>query len=177
MLRPALSIVAIVLLAAPAALAQSEDQKSLEWEDAAKTPLRDINVMPQHIPSVLRDAVSNAYRPPRPFNCRTIAGEVDRLDEVLGEDFDAPPPPPPTKDEKRTGTANMVLKGAAGSIIPFRGWVRQLTGAERHAKQVQTAVAAGRVRRAYLKGLGEMKRCRFPAAPWRPAPAPRSRRR
>jgi hypothetical protein len=65
----------------------------------------------------------------------------------------------------------MVLKGAAGSIVPFRGWVRQLTGAERHARAVQTAVAAGRVRRAYLKGLGQMIRCRWPAAPWRPPPA------
>ena len=176
MLRPLVTATALVLIAAPPALAQSrEDQDKLQWEEAAKTPLRDLNVMPKKIPLILRDAVEDAYRPPRQMNCRSIANEVVALEEVLGEDFDAPPPPPPTKEEKRTGTANVVLKGAAGSIVPFRGWVRQLTGAERHAQEVQTAVAAGRVRRAYMKGLGVMLRCRWPAAPWKPAPAPRRR--
>lgn len=165
------------MLAAPVAHAQSQDQRSLEWEDAAKTPFRDLNVLPQKIPSILRNAADDAYRAPRAYNCRAIAGEITSLEEVLGDDFDAPPPPPPNKEEKRTGTANMVLKGAAGSIVPFRGWVRQLTGAERHAQQVQNAIAAGRVRRAYLKGIGQMMRCRWPAAPWRPAPPPKPRRR
>ena len=172
----AISIVALVLLAASAARAESQDQKGLEWQDAAKTPFRDLNVLPDKIPPVLRDAVADAYRPPRQYSCRTLAGEIEGLEAVLGEDFDAPPPPPPTRDEKRMGTANVVLKGAAGSIVPFRGWVRQLTGAERRAQQVQTAVAAGRVRRAYLKGIGVVMRCRWPAAPWRPAPAPFRRR-
>jgi hypothetical protein len=176
MLRRLLTVSALVLITAPPALAQTrEEQERLEWEEAAKTPLRDLNVMPKKIPEVLRDAVSDAYCPPRQMNCRAIGLEVQGLEEVLGEDFDAPPPPPPTKEEKRTGAANVVLKGAAGSIVPFRGWVRQLTGAERHAQEVQTAIAAGRVRRAYMKGLGVMMRCRWPAAPWRPAPAPRRR--
>lgn len=169
---------AAIALVGSAAHAQNQDQKELEWKDAAKTPLRDLNVMPQKIPPVLLDAEADAYRAPRQATCRGIAYEIEGLEEVLGEDFDVPPPPPPTKEEKRTGTANMVLKGAAGSIVPFRGWVRQLTGAERHAQAVQTAVSAGRVRRAYLKGMGQMMRCRWPAAPWRPAPAPpRLRRR
>jgi hypothetical protein len=178
MLRRLIIAPVLLLLAASPALAQShDDQQSLEWEDAAKTPLRDLNVMPERIPQVLRDAQADAYRRPRQLSCRAIAGEIQGLEEVLGDDFDAPPPPPPTRDEKRTGTANMVLKGAAGSIVPFRGWVRQLTGAERHARAVQNAVAAGRVRRAYLKGLGQSIRCRWPAAPWRPSPPPRQRRR
>ena len=176
--RRLIIVSAMLLLAAAPALAQNrDDQKDLQWEDAAKTPLRDLNVMPDKIPQVLRDAHEDAYRPPRQLSCRGIANEIQDLEDVLGDDFDAPPPPPPTKEEKRTGTANMVLKGAAGSIVPFRGWVRQLTGAERHAQAVQSAVAAGRVRRAYLKGLGQSIRCRWPAAPWRPSPPPRQRRR
>lgn len=178
MRRRLIIVPALLLLAAAPALAQTrDDQKSLEWEDAAKTPLRDLNVMPEKIPPVLRDAQADAYRPPRQLSCRGIANEIQGLEDVLGDDFDAPPPPPPSKDEKRTGTANVVLKGAAASIVPFRGWVRQLTGAERHAQAVQIAVAAGRVRRAYLKGLGQSIRCRWPAAPWRPAPAPTPRYR
>jgi hypothetical protein len=178
MLRRLVTVSALFLLAAPPVLAQTrQDQKDIEWEDAAKTPLRDLNVMPEKIPQVLRDAQADAYRPPRQMSCRAIAGEIQGLEDVLGDDFDAPPPPPPTKEEKRTGTANVVLKGAAASIVPFRGWVRQLTGAERHARAVHTAIAAGRVRRAYLKGLGQSIRCRWPAAPWRPPPPPGRRRR
>ena len=43
--------------------------------------------------------------------------------------------------------------GAASDVIPFRGWIRKLSGAERHDKYVQAAITAGAVRRAYLKGL------------------------
>ena len=55
--------------------------------------------------------------------------------------------------------------GAASDAIPFRGWVRKLTGAERHDSFVQAAIIAGGVRRAYLKGLGEARGCDMPAAP------------
>jgi hypothetical protein len=57
------------------------------------------------------------------------------------------------------------MASAASDVIPFRGWVRKLTGAERHDKLVQSAITAGAVRRAYLKGLGEAKGCNPPATP------------
>lgn len=55
-------------------------------------------------------------------------------------------------------------------MIPFRGWVRKLTGAERYSRKVSAAIAAGAIRRAYLKGLGQAAGCAAPAAP-RTAPA------
>jgi hypothetical protein len=171
-------VLAALALLASSALARSPDQKTVEWQDAAKTPLRDINVVRQKIPSVLLDAEADAYRPPRQGSCRGIGSEIRGLNDALGEDFDAPRDlTPSTRREKATSTTNIVLKGAAGSIIPFRSWIRQLSGAERHAQAVQTAIAAGRVRRAYLKGVGQMMRCQAPAAPWRPRPAPSPRRR
>jgi hypothetical protein len=168
MSRLAISLISILVLGASPALAHRPDQEELQWQDAAKTPLRDINVMPDRIPLILRQAEDGAYRWPNPANCQAIAGEVRELDAVLGDDFDVPPDTTPlTRDEKRMSAANVVLKGAAGSVVPFRGWVRQLTGAERHAQVVQTAIAAGRVRRAFLKGVGLMLRCRTPASPLR----------
>lgn len=50
-------------------------------------------------------------------------------------------------------------------MIPFRGWVRKLTGAERYSRKVSAAIAAGAIRRAYLKGLGQAAGCEAPAAP------------
>jgi len=43
--------------------------------------------------------------------------------------------------------------------IPFRGWLRKLSGAERHSKQAQTAVLAGKVRRGYLRGIMASNSC------------------
>jgi hypothetical protein len=51
-----------------------------------------------------------------------------------------------------------MVKGQV-DIIPYRGWVRKLSGAERHAKKVDQAYQAGKLRRAYLKGLGLVMGC------------------
>jgi hypothetical protein len=58
-------------------------------------------------------------------------------------------------------------------MIPLRGWVRKLTGAERHDRLVQSAITSGNVRRAYLKGLGEARGCNPPATPQHRPPAPK----
>jgi hypothetical protein len=60
------------------------------------------------------------------------------------------------------------VRHTAEGLIPFRGWVRKLSGAERHSRLVAEAVAAGMTRRAYLKGLGQAQGCLPPAAPLRP---------
>jgi hypothetical protein len=57
------------------------------------------------------------------------------------------------------------IAGLASDVIPFRGWVRKITGAERHDKTIQQSIAAGAVRRAYLKGLGEARGCDPPGTP------------
>ena len=44
------------------------------------------------------------------------------------------------------------------------GAVRRLTGAERYSREVAAAIAAGTVRRAYLKGFGQSAGCAVPAS-------------
>ncbi|MFN5166650.1 MAG: hypothetical protein ACK5JG_15090, partial [Pseudomonadota bacterium] len=61
------------------------------------------------------------------------------------------------------------LRGAAEGVVPLRRWVRALTGAERYAREVSAAIAAGTIRRAFLKGLGQAAGCTAPAAPAAPA--------
>ncbi len=53
----------------------------------------------------------------------------------------------------------------AASAIPYRSWVRKLSGADAQQKRMRAAVAAGAVRRAHLKGLGEQLDCPPPATP------------
>lgn len=58
--------------------------------------------------------------------------------------------------EKGVGYAKEHAVGMVSSkanIIPFRGVVRKVTGAEKHAKEVDRAYQAGKLRRAFLKGV------------------------
>lgn len=58
--------------------------------------------------------------------------------------------------EKGAGFAREHVVGMVSSkanILPFRGVVRKVTGAEKHAKEVERAYQAGKLRRAFLKGL------------------------
>lgn len=137
--------------------------------DALATPLNDLNVMRQEIPPVLLSALDAPYAPLASSTCAAIRQAVQGLDAVLGADLDTPSHKSnPSLIERGTGLASdgvvRTVRGAV-DIIPFRSWVRRLSGAEKHQKKVTAAISAGAVRRAYLKGLGQAKGCQAPAAP------------
>jgi hypothetical protein len=132
----------------------------------AESPLRDLNVLRTKIPEVLLHAMADPYERPGPGRCADLVERLKPLNEALGEDLDV------TSKEGQQGmiakgktTALTVASGAASDVIPFRGWIRKLSGAEQHDRYVQAAITAGAVRRAYLKGLGEAKGCDPPATP------------
>jgi hypothetical protein len=160
-------IIASALALAGAAHAQTDQPPaSVDVRGVAETPLEDLNVKRSDIPAVLLKAEDAVYAPPKSRSCASIRVAVAELDEVLGDDFDVPAlDTPEARKDKKTAQTNGVLKDAAGGVIPFRGWVRRLSGAAQHAEAVQRAISAGRVRRGYLKGLGQSLRCPPPAAP------------
>jgi hypothetical protein len=132
---------------------------------AASSPLRDVNVLRTKIPDVLLRAMADPYaRPPKP-NCASITAQILPLNGALGADLDELAVDEDDLMERGRESVLGVMAGAASSVIPFRGWVRQLSGAERHDKLVTAAITAGAVRRAYLKGLGETRGCNPPATP------------
>jgi hypothetical protein len=71
--------------------------------------------------------------------------------------------PDPSHVKRAEQTAHDEAMGAlqrtAEDVVPFRGWVRKLTGAERHSKKVANAIAAGIARRAFLKGIRFAQGC------------------
>ncbi len=143
---------------------------------AVQAPFEDVNVIRTKIPPVLLRAEDAPYARPEPPSCRQIAGEVRDLDDALGDDFDVNEPEDPNLKAKRGRQAGeavvLAMRDTAEDFIPFRNWVRRLTGAQAHDNQVRAAVYAGRVRRSYLKGLGEAIGCRYPAAPKGASPLP-----
>lgn len=148
--------VSLVLAFALSACA-SHDQTRVT--DAATSPLSDLNLIRAKIPPVLLEARKQPYAiPTTEATCENLVAKVKELDAVLGPDFDAPSSGnDPTLVEQGTDEAkNMAigaLRSTSESIVPFRGWVRRLSGAERHSQEVAAAIVAGTVRRAFIKGL------------------------
>jgi len=150
--------------------AKGAAKEGVQVQKAIEAPLADLNLVREKIPAVLLAAVKAPYALPSQRACPDLAGEVQALDAALGPDLDTPPSNAnPGLVERGTtlvgNAANDALRGAAESVIPFRGWVRKLDGAERHSKEVAAAIAAGSVRRAFLKGVGQTLGCQAPAAP------------
>ena len=150
--------------------AKGAAREGVQLQKAVEAPLADLNLVQEKIPAVLEAAVKAPYALPSQRECAAIANEVTALDVALGPDLDTPPthenPGLVARGAGMVGdAANDALKGAAESVIPFRGWVRKLDGAERHSKEVAAAIAAGSVRRAFLKGVGQTIGCTAPAAP------------
>jgi len=151
---------------APEPVKTSDQVKRESVQGAATAPLRDLNVMRTKIPEVLLHAMADPYaRPPRNYRCAQLIALVRPLDDALGPDIDRIN----IEDEDMMDRGKSTALGAAADLasdaIPFRGWVRKLSGAERHDRLVRDAITAGAVRRAYLKGLGESKGCMPPATP------------
>jgi hypothetical protein len=140
------------------------------FRDAATAPLEDLNLKQKSIPPVLARAVTDPYDLTGLTRCEPIAAEVGRLDAALGPDLDEAPPPDERSRGKKVadaayGVGVTGVRDTTQHVLPFRGWIRKLTGAAKHDKAIAKAVQSGAVRRGYLKGVGMRMNCAPPAAP------------
>lgn len=95
--------------------------------------------------------------------CGAIIKEIGELNEVLGPDVNEQVDKDRAK--KREETAGRVAGTVAGGIIPFRGLIGEVTGANAERRRYAQAVYAGTVRRGFLKGVGLERGCKAPARP------------
>ena len=153
----------ILLTSAVPALAQEQEpQKDGTVEkagDIVTQPARDVGVNKDKVPPVLQKAVENPYAMPSPRSCRALIADMAELNEVLGEDFGTGQ----EKNENRAGKiAEAVGKTVVNSLIPFRGLVREISGAAPAQRRLEAAVAAGIARRGFLRGLATARGCKLP---------------
>ena len=165
----------VLALSAPAALpAQDQQQPAQDSEperpvtddavtagDVAMTPLSDLNLSKDEIPLLLIEARADPYDMTGLHRCSDIVAAVRNLDAILGEDLD-------TAEARTRGVdAGRVAQWAVGTFIPFRGLIREISGARAHERRLRDAIIGGMMRRAFLKGLGQQKGCRYPGRPAR----------
>ena len=158
--RAALAALCVGLATAPLA-AQERDRtvtNGPDIEDIAMTPITDLNLSRDEIPDVLLFAAANPYAVADTATCDQIAVGIAQLDALLGPDLDV-------KGAKTGIAVGKAAQSAVGSLIPFRGILREITGAADHQRKFEAAILAGAIRRGYLKGLGQQRECEYPARP------------
>ncbi len=126
-------------------------------------PLADVNLKRRAIPPELLAIRNDPYSLEGVRTCRQLIAEVEKLDSALGPDFDQIAFE--DRGTKRRDTALSLAGGVMTSFIPFRGLIREVSGANKADADYRSAIYAGAVRRGFLKGYGEHRRCKAPGRP------------
>lgn len=153
--------VGVLALAASPLSAQDRPvtDETVTAKDVAATPASDLNLVKDEIPPVLMAAREDPYATKGLNRCAHYASAVGELDKVLGPDVD-------TAGEKSGKLKpGQVAQSVVGSFIPFRGMIREVSGARKQQDAMQDAIVAGMMRRAFLKGMGLKLGCAYPARP------------
>ncbi len=133
---------------------------------AALTPLEDIGLRKRKIPEMLKMLAEDPYATPAKATCDDMKAELADLTVILGPDYDEAKKQQSAlsaREQAMEDGGNMLSDAFVGlvrsqtDIIPLRSIVRRLTGASSHEKRVAQAVEAGKLRRAYLKGVAYAK--------------------
>lgn len=163
MMRALRFAVPALLVCASPAFARGQDKpitdRDVDAVDVATTPMTDLNLRKDKIPQVLIDAQQKPYATQGLKKCKALVKAVGELDEVLGGDLDLP------QAQRDRISAGRVAKSVVGSFIPFRGILREISGANDQQRRVQDAIEAGLARRGFLKGMGQARGCAYPARP------------
>lgn len=162
-----LASLALVASASPAAAQNQAAERPRSTEkiaqDVVVQPMQDVGIDRKDIPENLLRIQDRPYSLAGIRTCTQIRQAIGDMDAVLGDDLDAPYEA--TRDDKRKDTAGKVGGLIVNSLLPFRGVIREISGAAAQDRRYNAAVYAGVVRRSFLKGIGQQRGCKYPAAP------------
>jgi len=123
--------------------------------DATSIPLRDVGLVRPEIPILLRDLQYPYSTATLGDGCSAVAREIGQLDAVLGPESYQPGPNRNIWDRSGDFIEDQAIEAAADTaadLIPFRSWVRRISGASRAERDALRAVANGQQRRTFLRG-------------------------
>lgn len=170
LLKPILSAFGALLLVPPVAAAAHQQQgespappkpvnSAPNAEQIATTPLSDLNIKKDGVPAVLEAALADPYTLAGVKGCAGLRSAINALTAVLGPDADT------ARKKGKVLVPGRVAQDLVGGLIPFRGVVREITGANAEQRHLQQTIYAGFARRGFLKGVGLSRGCSYPARP------------
>lgn len=134
------------------------------WDDTRKRaleigsqPARDVGMSKRDVPAILQKAYDHPYSLDGLKTCKALAAEVTLLNKELGPDYVVGNE---YKESRAGKLAEAGGKTIINSIIPFRGLVREVTGAAPADRQMNAAIDAGLARRGFLRGVHLKQGCK-----------------
>lgn len=122
-------------------------------------PAKDVGAARTNIPPALTAAAGDPYNMKGLGSCKAIAKAFHSMTDVLGPDFKVGD----VKKENKAGKlAEAGGQTVVNSLIPFRGLVREVTGAAPAQRRLNRAIDAGYARRGFLRGLYTARKCKSP---------------
>ena len=144
--------------------AKEETAAPGRWDDTRRRALeigsqpgRDVGMMKRDLPAILDEALADPYALNGLRTCVQLAGEVGKLNEALGPDYIVGNE---VKESRAGKLAEAGGRTVINSIIPFRGLVREITGAAPAERRLSAALDAGLARRGFLRGVHYKQRCK-----------------
>lgn len=145
--------------AKPAAPEKAVIQQDVSAKDVAATPINDLNIKKTEIPPLLVEAQDKPYDLAGLNSCASLSAAVVEMDKVIGDDIDL------AAVANSKMQAGRVAQSVVGAFIPFRGVIREVSGANSQDRKMRAAILAGNARRGFLKGVGLQRGCAYPARP------------
>ncbi|HEY3696727.1 hypothetical protein [Phenylobacterium sp.] len=173
MVRYAVAVAAAPLFAAaapaappanPAPAAQPPEPGASSGEEVRRKaggiitqPARDVGLSRKQIPPVLAAAARGPYSLDGLKTCKSLVAAIQNLNQVLGPDYDARSKPTESRAGKLAEAGGAAV---VNSLIPFRGVVREVSGAAPADRRLNAAVDAGLARRGFLRGVHRRQGCK-----------------
>lgn len=154
--------VALALLAAqPSQAAQQQppaEGTSIgdKAENVARQPLKDVGMMRANPPQLLIDAQAAPYSLAGLRGCRALRTALAELEALLGPDVDEVDP---KGEALSTRLAEAGASTLVNGLIPFRGLVREASGAAEADRRLRAMILAATARRGFLKGVAQTRKC------------------
>jgi len=125
--------------------------------EIATQPVRDVGAQKADIPPVIEQAATAPYSLAGLRSCAQISQAMFELNEVLGPDYSGSV----VVHENRVGKlAEAGGKTVVNTIIPFRGLVREISGAAPAERRLDADIRAAYARRGFLRGIATARKCR-----------------
>jgi hypothetical protein len=126
--------------------------------EIATQPVRDVGARKIEIPVPIQQAAAAPYSLNGLRTCAQLNQAIFELNDVLGPDYAGTV----TMHENKAGKlAAAGGKTIVNTIIPFRGLVREVSGAAPAERRLDAEIKASIARRGFLRGVATAWKCRL----------------